>query len=205
MPSFQHRARKVQWNCEGTRGGRRRNRLAVLFIASLTGLMPVSAAVGGTVPQRGEAEELWTVPVAALATSVEAWTSRFLGVPISAQPPRIDFLAPNELAELRFGSMAEADAPATLAVVALYEDDLRTIHLPTGWTGATAAEMSVLVHEMVHHLQNDSGKVFDCPAGREAEAFEVQDAWLKQFGTTLSAEFDINTLTRIVLTRCRGF
>ena len=36
------------------------------------------------------------------------------------------------------------------AVHAIYDDGSRTIYLPEDWTGATPAEVSLLVHEMVH-------------------------------------------------------
>jgi hypothetical protein len=39
-------------------------------------------------------------------------------------------------------------------VIAVYDDEQRTIYLALGWTGATAAETSILVHELVHHAQN---------------------------------------------------
>src|ERR1044072_6832927 len=42
----------------------------------------------------------------------------------------------------------------TREAVAMYDDEMKTIYLPEGWTGATPAERSILVHQMVHHLQN---------------------------------------------------
>jgi hypothetical protein len=38
--------------------------------------------------------------------------------------------------------------------VAIYVDPERTIYLSNEWTGSGIAYLSVLVHEMVHHLQN---------------------------------------------------
>ena len=53
-------------------------------------------------------------------------------------------------------------------VVAVYHDATRTIFLSDAWTGASPADLSVLVHEMVHHLQNLAGLRYECPAAREA-------------------------------------
>src|SRR6266436_1020947 len=38
--------------------------------------------------------------------------------------------------------------------LAVYHDATQTIYLSQGWSGNTPAELSVLVHEMIHHFQN---------------------------------------------------
>lgn len=40
----------------------------------------------------------------------------------------------------------------------------------------------ILLHEMVHHLQETSGRRFPCIAAREREAYELQTEWVKQTG-----------------------
>jgi hypothetical protein len=74
--------------------------------------------------------------------------------------------------------------------------------LPEGWTGKTPAELSVLVHEMVHHLQNVSGQKFECPAAREKPAYLAQDKWLKQFDQTLEQDFEVDLFTIVVKSAC---
>jgi hypothetical protein len=49
---------------------------------------------------------------------------------------------------------SQRGSPDVREAVAAYDDEMKTIYLPEGWTGATPAERSVLVHPMVHHLQN---------------------------------------------------
>ena len=87
-------------------------------------------------------------------------------------------------------------------VVALYDDQTKTIYLSDKWAGSTPAELSVLVHEMVHHLQNEAGTTYECPAEREKLAYEVQDKWLGLFGRNLEGEFEINGLALLVSTSC---
>jgi hypothetical protein len=55
---------------------------------------------------------------------------------------------------------------------------------------------------MVHHLQNESGATFECPAGREKLAYEVQNNWLSLFGRDLEGELEIDGLTLWVSTSC---
>ena len=86
--------------------------------------------------------------------------------------------------------------------MAVYDDQGRTIYLSEHWTGRTPAELSVLVHEMVHHLQSASGEVFACPAEREVMAYRAQDAWLGLFGDSLESAFGIDEATLLVSTVC---
>ena len=141
------------------------------------------------------------VPLQGLGAAIGAWVAAELGQPLPAELPRIDFAGPERMRALRYGP-ANGDRHATLDVVALYDDAARTILLPEGWTGATPAELSVLAHEMVHHLQNVSDRGFACNGEREAEAYAVQGRWLELFGETLEGSFELNPLTLLVLTRC---
>ena len=43
-------------------------------------------------------------------------------------------------------------------VMAVYSDATHAIMLTHSWTGQTPAELSILVHEMVHHLQNKAAQ-----------------------------------------------
>ncbi len=95
-----------------------------------------------------------------------------------------------------------APADSGQETVALYDDRDNTIYLPTKWTGQTPAELSVLVHEMVHHLQNAAKTKFDCPQAREQLAYAAQQKWLGLFGRNLDDEFQIDPFTLLVMTRC---
>jgi hypothetical protein len=87
-------------------------------------------------------------------------------------------------------------------VLAIYKDAEETIYLPEVWSGRTPAELSTLVHEMVHHFQNLAGQKFVCPEEREKLAFEAQQRWLGLFGRSLESEFEIEKMTLLVRTSC---
>jgi hypothetical protein len=76
------------------------------------------------------------------------------------------------------------------------------IYLPEGWTGNTPAELSILVHEMVHHLQNVENLKFECPQEREQLAYKAQERWLGLFGRDLLRDFELDPFTLLVATRC---
>jgi hypothetical protein len=151
----------------------------------------------------------------ALLTAIVIWISANYALPASLNHPRIERVASVEMAGLRYRGLLSALQRKTIAlqeqessfekrrdVVALYNDQTRTIYLSDKWAGATPAELSVLVHEMVHHLQNEAGISYECPAEREKLAYEAQDQWMRMFGRNLEQEFEINGLALLVSTSC---
>jgi hypothetical protein len=142
------------------------------------------------------------VPVEALAAAIGAWLTATFDLP-SARSPAIRFSTAEAMTTLYRG-VAAASAGGSRSTVALYDRRERTIHLPEGWTGASAAEVSMLVHEMVHHLQHEAGYGPGCPAQGEALAYEAQASWLAHFGRDLAGEFAIDPLFLKLLAVC-GF
>lgn len=88
------------------------------------------------------------------------------------------------------------------ALHAVYDNPSRTIYLPEDWSTDSPAGLSVLVHEMVNHLQNVAGLAYPCAAARERPAYRAQARWLGLFGTTLEAEFGVDPMTLLVRTTC---
>lgn len=148
-----------------------------------------------------------TTPPATLLTAVSAWIARNFDLP-TADTPAVELASPARIAALRYRGLLPSNSDgqpllgAGRSVVAVYDSTRQVIYLPEGWTGASPAEQSVLVHEMVHHLQQRAGARFNCPEEREKLAYEAQELWLAQFGTTLEQEFDLDPFTRLVLVNC---
>ena len=155
-------------------------------------------------------------PSPAVINEVMRWVSDSLDLPATTEHPRIELVPPRRLATMRYKNLlgaapqapnAEAAAsqgPYQREVVALYEDATRTIYLPEGWTGKTPAEISILVHEMVHHLQNLAGIKYECPAAREKPAYRAQDRWLGKHGLDIEQEFELDRFTIFVGSTCLG-
>lgn len=117
--------------------------------------------------------------------------------------PEVAFVSPQRMAGLRFRDVpSDHSGGEGSEVLAVYDDEARTIYLPNGWTGRTPAELSVLVHEMVHHLQNEAEEKFDCPEAREKQAYEAQQKWLMLFGSDLTVAFEMDPMTVLVRTNC---
>jgi hypothetical protein len=135
----------------------------------------------------------------ALLTAIVTWLSVNFGLPAIHDHPAIEFYPATQIADIRHGTM---DSSARRDVIASYDDVTRTILLPNGWTGRTPADLSILVHEMVHHLQNVAGLEYDCPASREKLAYAAQEAWLGVFGQSLLSQFELDRMTLKLTTRC---
>jgi hypothetical protein len=158
---------------------------SVIVALCLFGASPVAATTSREAP--------------ALLDTIVLWLAANFDLPASAQGPALVGVAEAELVAMRYGP--EANVPPGL-VVAVYDHEARIIYISDGWTGRTPAELSVLVHEMVHHLQAAAGMRFACPAAREALAYDAQDAWLGLFGETLESAFGIDPASRLVGTVC---
>ena len=148
----------------------------------------------------------------ALLIAMETWVSSQFDLPAIHEHPRIEFAPPAKIASLRFtdllsdpGAQVEPNNRAPSAqhdTIAIYDDATRTIYLPEGWSGSTPAELSVLVHEMVHHFQNLLGLKHECPQEREKLAYIAQDRWLGLFGHSLADDFAIDPFSLFVKTTC---
>jgi Domain of unknown function (DUF6647) len=146
----------------------------------------------------------------ALLTTIVLWLSVNFGLPARYDHPSIEFAPAAKIVALRYGSITgeqlqageTSSSPAAREVVAVYVDATKTIYLPENWTGSTPAELSILVHEMVHHLQNVGKLKFECPQEREQLAYKAQEKWLNLFGRDLLREFELDAFTLLVSTRC---
>ena len=143
-------------------------------------------------------------------TLIVAWLAANFALPESHDHPEVNLVAADAMQVERlkaaergqprkFRTSEEASTPQ---IVAFYDDATQMIYLSHRWTGNTPAELSVLVHEMVHHLQNVTGMKYACPEAREKLAYLAQDKWLNQFGLNLIDEFELNEMTVLVRTNC---
>jgi len=151
------------------------------------------------------------VPGEPLLIAIETWLSIEFDLPVLRDHPGIAFVPPAEIEALRYrGRFPNAGSERALTghptvnsdTVAVYSDSARTIYLAEGWTGNTPAELSVLVHEMVHHLQNLAGLKYECPQAREKLAYTAQERWLGLFGHDLAQDFELDGFSLLAKTKC---
>ena len=142
----------------------------------------------------------------ALLTAIALWLSINFPLPANLNHPAIKFVFAAEMIEplkknkLRMGDVSASEI--SWDIVSLYSNESKTIFLLDGWTGKTPAELSILVHEMVHHLQNVGQLKFACPEEREELAYKAQESWLHLFGHDLEHDFQMDPFTILVKSKC---
>jgi hypothetical protein len=162
---------------------------------------------------RDEARAASHAPTRALLVDIVTWLAAKAGMPAHYELPRVELMPVDQLAgkrSKRFSAVTQKDASNYTAVhaathrevMAVYNDKTRTIFLADTWTGRTPVEVSILVHEMVHHLQSLGNLKYECLGAREKPAYLAQDQWLRQFGLSLEQVFEIDAFTLLVVSAC---
>jgi len=177
---------------------------------------PRKVAIPGTnydVLLGGAATEPAALLTRPFLAAIATWLSAEFGLPALDRHPRIEFVPPQRLAALRYGGLLppattqngrsdqDAEAPSR-DTVAIYSDSERTIYLSNEWTGKSPADLSVIVHEMVHHIQNLAGLRFECPQEREKVAYAAQERWLALFGGSFAGDFELDGFSLLAKTKC---
>ena len=176
--------------------------------AALAGLIVLSApaaqATDAPPPLPQVAAPMMPLPLPILVELATGWVAADLGVPIPETLPRVAFADEVTMQVIRASAADERTAAVTpdRAVVAMYDARSGTVFLPLGWTGQTRAEMSMLVHEIVHNFQFLAGERFACPAAREKKAYEVQERWLAGQGESLESALGIDPMFLLIATNC---
>jgi hypothetical protein len=146
-----------------------------------------------------------------LLSVIALWLSVNFGLSATEPHPRIEFhraatmtqfWAENIATHKGAGHRLSEPEANLFEIGAFYDDRRQIIFLPDDWNPNNPTDLSVLVHEMVHHLQNLRDRTFACRAERERLAYQAQDAWLGLFQSSLESGFGIDPLTVLVRTQC---
>lgn len=140
--------------------------------------------------------------------SVVRWISAASVLPSTVRFPEINIipletiashrrsLAGPGLQEESRGAVADGDGD----ILAFYDRNKATIYHGNNWTGDNPVEMSILVHEMVHHMEAMAEIRGYAESGGERLAYALQDRWLKAHGTDLKTAFGIDPFSVTTLT-----
>ena len=87
--------------------------------------------------------------------------------------PRIELTSQEQAEELH--GVADRSSGRTRG---LYDDTTRTIYLTSPWSADDPYDVSILLHEMVHHRQ--AAQHWYCPQAQEWRAYQIQAQWLEE-------------------------
>ena len=145
-----------------------------------------------------------------LLSAISRWVASNCDLPPTTELPNLVQVSPSRISSIRYGEFPSPGKQQSgssphekdHSTVAIYIERERTIYLPDTFKGDTIAELSVLVHEVVHHMQSIAGLRYDCPQAREKQAYLAQQKWLNQFDRDLWTEFKIDAFTVLVYGSC---
>lgn len=133
----------------------------------------LAALVAVALPMTASANEAPRTEVEAL----EVWLDVHAPWPRRAGAPAIQHIRSTDAARLSGAAMATGGSTPR----AYYDAASATIYLIEPWSPSDPHDLSVLLHELVHHRQAAVG-YWRCPGAQELPAYRLQDAWLKERG-----------------------
>jgi Domain of unknown function (DUF6647) len=113
-----------------------------------------------------------------LIVTLIAWIAAHSSL-ANAQPPHILFVSKQEMNSVYLDAANERNF---FQVEAYYQPTKGTIYLPKGWRADSLRDRSVLVHELVHHLQAANHVKVSCMGALERQAYGLQFKWLSENG-----------------------
>jgi len=89
----------------------------------------------------------------------------------------------------------------------LYNHEEKTIYINSEFLKNEAHDKSVILHELVHHMQFHNG-IYDkvpCFGRLEKEAYALQDKWLQEkYNVGVHETIGVNDLFLMIISNCRG-
>lgn len=110
--------------------------------------------------------------------------------------PNVQFLP---RAEIQRDFCLSVPCGAATVVGATYSPLTQTIRLDHLWSPGNVYDLSILLHEFVHHLQTLGDLPHRCANAREQAAYSVQNVFLEAYGAKPAA----NELTVMTRAACR--
>jgi hypothetical protein len=138
-----------------------------------------------------------------LPISIVSWLTENFDLPPIYNRPEILISVATKLTAPDSRDLGEPPSSARrIPAIGFYDDATRRVHVGDGWNPETAGGQSILVHQIVYHLQNLAGLKYECPQARARVAYEAQMRWLGRTGRTLEREFGIDPEVLLLSTEC---
>lgn len=153
--------------------------------AALGAIATCLALSGASVPRAdtlAAAPETWRPPdpevLEQLVARLESWLDEDGTLPPRRPGPAIRFVSPQE-ADMLHG--AESARYLHGPLNGLYSAETQTVYLVAPWDYGNMRDVSVLLHELIHHRQQTARHWF-CEAAQEEGAYRLQEKWLGSMG-----------------------
>ena len=135
-----------------------------------------------------------------LINVIMVWLSLTFALPTTPERPQVSHVPAQRITAIHLGVASGAAHDQT--ILGAYDARTQTIFLRDDWDSRNAADVSVLVHELVHYLEDRASRRYECLGEREALAYEAQQRWLRLFGKDLQSAFGLDAFTLKMRTTC---
>ena len=128
-----------------------------------------------------------------LVEMLDGWLDANSDMPRNPQAPivrQIDAATANAMT----GTHAATEGSKTRG---LYDEEAMEIMLVRPWNNRDPYDVSVLLHELIHHRQAVAGYWY-CPGAQELPAYRLQQAWLAELGL----EPNVNWIAVVLESSC---
>jgi len=134
-----------------------------------------------------------------LILALMTWASTQTGLPVPDTVPIVKHVSAEQMWHMaRPGT--EYDADGAQQYLGLYANGV--MWLRDDWSTDNVRDVSILLHESVHHMQAEAGTEYRCRGESERVAHEVQFAWLEAAGLDPFETIGINKLYYVMVTTC---
>ena len=157
----------------------------------------------------------WTI---ATLTSMMIWINAMTGLPIPPSPPEIVYTDAREMKYLMYGCNSKTPRRKICkklketgeitndltSTIGLYDHDRKVIHLnPIIRTYDKPVRDSVIIHELVHHMQFSANIPYQCFGQLEETAYDIQNKYIKKEGKKdIFTELNISPLYLFIIFSC---
>lgn len=135
----------------------------------------------------------------ALILALMTWASAQTGLPVPDTPPIVKHATAEQMHYMAQPG-TEYDAASAQQYLGLYANGV--MWLRDDWDVGNVRDVSVLLHEVVHHMQEEAGAEYRCRVASERVAHEAQFAWLEAAGLDPFETIGMNKLFYVMVTTC---
>ncbi len=142
-----------------------------------------------------------------LMLALMIWIGPQTGLPVPSEVPIMAFVTKERLCELAFLSskgdaLAQCISGENQVVAGAYDFRGNTLYLPKTWSASRPKDVSVLLHELVHFMQDQAEKVYACRGGLERVAYDAQIEYLREGSLDFFKLFEVDQLFFRVTMTC---
>lgn len=137
-----------------------------------------------------------------LMIALMMWIGANSTLPFTTEVPDIERVSAEQMHYMALPGTSY-DPASTQQILALYLDTGEVLYLQDGWAPDNPRDVSILVHELVHHMQAVAGRKYRCRGEQEKEAYDVQERFLASIGRKIEDVIEIDRLFLFFVTTCQ--